>query len=1370
MAKPRSKDRRFRILAFSFVLVVIPFITYYFFYVTRQTSYFTNRDLRTLSALSSHVKEKVESQSEVFRNAVQNYLELCTALGNDQCIDWLAEATPGSLKQTFQANALDVLKGDGTYLTATSVAVIPQPQNSDALPVNPDIAIQQEDGDRWLYLTYVLQYEPTEKQQTSNGKQTRPKKGQARNAPSPYLSFEAKTNLNNLIGSFVNQSEVKGTKGFQDESGFDAILIASVDDDAEVIFQQSPAELQVASLSSLRLAADDEKKVDVNQISRSTNLVDVKLAGEVYKLFIQPIELPLFRAGSDRKHGIQWLACGLVRASDFRNESWSISYTLLIVFGFLTALVALSWPFIKLASLGKKDNFRPMDAYFLVLSTVIIAAMLTFFMLFVYSYSSAEARLDGRMQEFAKEIRRNFNKELDAALRELDELNANSELTATFQNIKTLQDHSTDTNQRAKAELYVSHARERSAILDGPLKATTNSYPYFTSAFWADPQGQQRIKWTVRKDVTRRIPIGDRPYFEDIQEGRFQRLGTHEFGIQPILSKTTGGNEVIISKAIHPFDDQAMWVSAIDTRLISLMQPVVPTGFGFAVISDAGKVLFHSEEKQHLGENFYEECDNNHELLSAVLGRGGESLNAQYLGKGHRLYVEPLGNSNWTLIVFRNKNHLRTVFSEVMTLSLFLFITYFVLLLALLVSAYMINRKRRERAAWLWPVKEGYDLYARCIVLNLLLGAFSVFSLYVFTGWQMVLVPVLFSFAGILLTMLVLKRKLGLEFFDPPARFLKRLASFSHRKAYIGNALLLFTLIGIVPAWACFQLSYDEELRLFIKEGQLNLARDLAEREERIRSQYAAIVRQSENPAAIERIITKRLADDNLDVYVSFFFGTRIGEVPATHDSYTAETENGLVGFYGNFVPLFNQSSIERHGLVHARAADESWHWEQAAPDTLVLHTNGALSSTQRISQRHIASTIPQLPRSFLWWLILPLLIFSIGMLLSYMIRRVFLFQLRETRSDRLADVCNGGLRQNMFLILGQPFTSKGELLMRLHQNSPPASRIDIQEKAQVEKWAEQYEPGGEDCHAIVLDNFDYAIDNPAINEQKLLLLEKLHNRRKFAIAVSTLAPEDYSFSNGEVGAATANARGIRIANERWAGAVSRFLKVTLEDVGDPEKFKEDLKLKKRKILETPGLSRMDRSRLEQVFAIVERECAPGACLQSIGEGLTEQPGVMLLDRESVTSQILAHAYTFYEALWFSCSNDEKLTLSHLGKNRLLSPKDPDTERLYRRGLIVRDPDVRLMNGTFRSFVTSAAHGKLMAECEDQARVSSGWEALKLPLVLILSSIVLFMFVTQRDLYNSALAIITAVTAGVPTIFRLLAPGQRDDAARPGRS
>jgi ABC-type transport system involved in cytochrome bd biosynthesis fused ATPase/permease subunit len=56
--KMPSNLMQLRVLAFSLVLIIVPFIVFYYFWVNNQTRYFNGRNLRILSTLGTHLQER----------------------------------------------------------------------------------------------------------------------------------------------------------------------------------------------------------------------------------------------------------------------------------------------------------------------------------------------------------------------------------------------------------------------------------------------------------------------------------------------------------------------------------------------------------------------------------------------------------------------------------------------------------------------------------------------------------------------------------------------------------------------------------------------------------------------------------------------------------------------------------------------------------------------------------------------------------------------------------------------------------------------------------------------------------------------------------------------------------------------------------------------------------------------------------------------------------------------------------------------------------------------------------------------------------------------------------------------------------------
>src|SRR6185369_6908307 len=117
-----------------------------------------------------------------------------------------------------------------------------------------------------------------------------------------------------------------------------------------------------------------------------------------------------------------WVVCGLVQGSHFRREGWAFPYTWLIVFVFLTVVIALSWPFLKLHFIGSKDRLKLADVYWLGFSLLVGSAILTLFMLFGVGYIRSEHLLDSQLKQFSAQINDNFHNEIQNILTEINSL------------------------------------------------------------------------------------------------------------------------------------------------------------------------------------------------------------------------------------------------------------------------------------------------------------------------------------------------------------------------------------------------------------------------------------------------------------------------------------------------------------------------------------------------------------------------------------------------------------------------------------------------------------------------------------------------------------------------------------------------------------------------------------------------------------------------------------------------------------------------------------------------------------------------------------------------------------------------------------
>ena len=756
---------RLRILTVLVAVLILPFAMYYLIIVRSQTAYFTERSFRKLSLISNQITSKVESVGLVLRNNSEKFINPKDQTKTEQYVP-LRKENVDNLSNIFGAQ-----KDDSPQILVINVdAAVGDDQKFPGTVILT--AVRQEADGPMLYLTYVS------KSGTDNG----------------LVKVQAKADLQRLLQPLLStRAHIAGAERDQ----FQNILISEAGT-GRVIYQNDTTQVRLASLDKLATAGDEGKKIELKDIAQTSNVVDVALSGTKYKLFSQPVEISLHSENGNVTNPT-WIVSGLTRSDYFQSEAWSISYTVLIFCAFITALLILSWPFLKLVLIGPKDRLGTADVYFLTFSIVVILAVFTSLGLYVYSYWELEDRMDLQLGALAGKVKRNFDNELRAALTQLDTLSKNCALLKKLGSNDCTQD-STQTDA-----FYQQADTDKRNILPEVLRSSVRTYPYFDTAVWIDDTGNQRAKWTIKNENTRFIDVSSRGYFSNLRRGDFYEFDEQRFWLEPIISRTTGRNEVEISK----FAADPNWITAFDTRLISLMQPVLPAGFGYVIIANDGKVLFHSDEAHHLGENFFQECDDDSELRSAVVGLRDMPLNVRYVGEGHRVFVTTFDNfPRWSLVVFRNKQPLRSAFLELLTLVSLLFLIYTLVILVCFLWFYLLNRKN-ERRAWLWPCPQKLGVYYQLFLLLVVLAIASASLTFSLQG-----LPLLAVISGLGLLsafVFILSLRFGRNLW--PNRWSTYLSAHHrlgrYELAYVMNLTFLLLLIAILPAAAFFKYAYQ---------------------------------------------------------------------------------------------------------------------------------------------------------------------------------------------------------------------------------------------------------------------------------------------------------------------------------------------------------------------------------------------------------------------------------------------------------------------------------------------------------------------------------------------------------------------------------
>jgi hypothetical protein len=1303
-----SALQRLYLPAVTVLILLVPLVLYYS-YVSGRIAYFVNRNLRELAVTSDQLRSKVNNFGGVLTKAAAEAARKHEGEGFE-IEEFIRESVPN-------------LTYAGTTEMKTATAKCGDPDTTASLTV------KQEGNRSILYF----------------------------NCACDKRNYRAKSNLGDVVIPFIR------TGIFSD------VMVTEAD--GRVIFQHSRLGPRITRANTLLGQNDSKNPENAWEILSATgNVADVMIAGTSYKLFVQPVPLALRRGENPDAGSPGWVLCGLVNRGEFLKDSMAVSYKIIAWFVFLVLVIFFSWPFLKVKFMSRLERLRAADGLFLAFSTASGISLLTLLSLNAYYDYLLNCQTESQIEGFADAINKNLTGEL---------ADMYDQLTILTQRMGNSTDR--QPNILSEEKKFFDHQRD--------------PYPYMDLAFWTDENGKQLKKWGVKKQVTPSINISTRGYFTNVKDGRCWILRGRSFQLEPIYSYTTGENTAAMF--IRTPGRGGPWGAGMTSRLLSLIHPVIPPGFGYSIIDTDGRVLFHSDETRNLRANFFDELSSDSELSSAVFGRASRSFTADYLGRGHQLFVRPLQeieNLPWSLVVYRDKIQRRSLDLEVLALTFLLLLLYgvaFVLcfsVLHLLPPKYPLD--------WLWPNHEKAGAYRHLLAVYLAIAVLSVVWIFgssasqilywIFivpayaavvafvrlmpddadTGWKataskitLILLPValgaltigfspqfqrvtLLTCAGFIVAGWSVKSRAIRRMFDSRA-------FAGCRAGYLWSAVLLLGVTGTLPSAAFFKISYDHELELLVKHGQLKIARALEDRAQRVAEYY-----QDTEIWNKDDFLNKRLELQGArDIYATSFFGTTLAASLKEASEDKNEDKAGIHWAASNalreFLRLmrrpYDQVAIETGGADHEGPVDGSWKWESGGPNTLRLQYKYRHAGNRSLD---INSGLPKVgfPKDLLGWGVLVLLLAAPYPLIRLMARRLFLLDvdppapLRQTRLNPDEPAAN-------VLVLGEPGSGKSERLRKRDD----VYTVNIAEVALGGRWAEVLKEAGQSERNIVaLDHFEFKMDDPECSRAKLGLLEELlYAQKRTVVIVSAVDPLFY-FATGGSGNGGVDKGGRLSLQEldRWAGVLSSFQKLNFGESKDA-KFEETVREFERKV--PPGAG---REKLSQSF---RRECGATGRLQAIGKELvsTIAEGTAITE-EQLVAEIQDLADGYYRALWATCSKDEKLALIQLAQDGLVNPKSrAPLDQLSRKGLIQWRPRLRIMNDSFKRFVISAVHPEELARWEAEG-AQAGWGPARAVFLTLVISLAAFLFVTQRDVLQSGIALVTGLAALIPALLRIL--------------
>ena len=581
--------------------------------------------------------------------------------------------------------------------------------------------------------------------------------------------FEALLSLKMDVNGFVGEI-------YKSEE-FDDVLI--INRTGDVIYSREQYK-QTGINSGLRVLKNSTLFQNLDEhIDLQSDIIDITIAQTGYKIFLQPIPLKFIRSAALDK---TWFIAAMVSGETFSKRGRKISNHVLLAFVLLIALAFLGFPLVKLRLMGSGDSLKTRDVIFLALSFIFGIPIITYFIITLSGYFMDSANCERDLEDLAQHIHDNFTREIQLAHNELTFLSKHKELLA----------HRDETNPDDGG----THLLKESAKIQQP------AYPYYDMVFLMNDRGEQVYKGVVDETPVTFHDVSQRDYFKKIKDKEYWFTGKDEpMMLEPVYSKSTGRYEINLSIPLELTNEEndRPVAAGMSFRPLSVINPVLPQGFGFAIIEPGGKVLFHSDPRLNLNENFFTECENAGNLISAVFSRAEDLERVTYQGKRWNLYLMPIKNIPWTLVVFKDRDILGSRNLEKIFSAWLIYLLYMAVL-AVLLFFYMLLYFFRGKIAdprvrhlhtkfkWIWPANELRFKYIVITFLNLFLFLLLLFLVYIreTPSREALYLPVLVLIAVYLVIMNALYRRNGLK------------CKFRHFIAETGMAVLVLSLLFLL--------------------------------------------------------------------------------------------------------------------------------------------------------------------------------------------------------------------------------------------------------------------------------------------------------------------------------------------------------------------------------------------------------------------------------------------------------------------------------------------------------------------------------------------------------------------------------------------
>lgn len=1098
-------------------------------------------------------------------------------------------------------------------------------------------------------------------------------------------------------------------------------------------------------------------KGELNNLFHSTDRLEIEFNNETQLLYFTPVNIsskPVFIGG-------------VIKKTRFTQLVFKMGTDTVIVLLIIPLLLIFSMPFLKLLLLSENERLGTWDA---ILSFVVMALGFGFLLLYFlafYSQAGPSANEKNRfLKTYARQIEKNIYTELNDVLTQID----TNQVTLT-KDKKLLSSHP---NQEKKQWVY-----------DKTSNSTTygkSIYPYSLGMSWMNSEAEQLVKWQP-KHITPRVKVPFRKYFS-MPNSNQNRLWSSKninngngFYIEAIRAVTTGESYAVVSKRsdiiylpLVDFENKKGVVVTMGSKFQSLTELPLPDNISYLVIDEGGNVLFHKNSAKNLQENIFDETNYDSKLSEAVYGRVDTIFKSNYNEIHSRFYISPLESMPLFLLLVMDEDQEKMNDAQVLSLTVVLFILLFFLLFFQIALFVFVDYRRKKKAKgyslffkWVWPMpskKWAFQLLSLYLFISFIVflaGSFYENALVTYSFFSFLVSINLFVLRRFKKPVSMSVKKYYLKYYIYFAlmfllgfllfpfsdqltqnQWLCSLAFlFISVAAIVGSffmadadeeapvqftynmwVFLFVFLLGLLSVLSFYTRVYNLEKTIAIQHHQLNLSNHLIE------NNVLVDTNKYHNYKSINTIYFQTLTDSlahtisprehNLIRYIRIQLNKNIALSAILQYPDTSSKEQMKWIETGNKIQLTVQSGNSVGNQ----------------PENLVLTSN-------KKSLHPLDFLLLRRPLfdGYRFEMFIGFLLFVIVLYLvvAYWSSKLFLLGIIPKLKSNISDL----LHQSDFIyVVSPPHAGVRPFIEK--ELGLPIYFEDIRYTSDNKK--EELKPAGSDKVALLFDAGSIDKETLIKSVQRIDALKQLVLKKKLLklIVVSQFTPKkvlNTVTEREQLLRETDQANTLlelKKLSDQYLDIIGGFslayYKIGSENLRDQDKVTEFLDF------ELKGVNILDEQMISKIFKRSE------------------------YDQEDMVLNIQNKAQLYYYAIWNSLEKRERLLIYDLAQDGLVNYRNLYViYNLMSRGILVfKNGRLMLFNRSFANFILSIVDIQQALEFERDAKRTGNWANLKLPFLLVIAAAVMFMFLTQQEVFSELFGWFTAAIAMLPILTRFI--------------